>query len=126
MLHLPDNTSDHCPIYCQINIENLFPTELSPPNIREPKPCWEKANIEQKEDYKRMLQESLKSVEVPTHISVCQNVHCKNDSHNNECDDLLLSVMEKIKSATDECIPSPKRVNPNWKEISNSTVAMKR
>ena len=57
-----------------------------------------------------MLQESLKSVEVPTHISVCQNVHCKNDSHNNECDDLLLSVMEKIKSATDECIPSPKRV----------------
>ena len=29
VLHLPDNTSDHCPIYCQINIENLFPTELS-------------------------------------------------------------------------------------------------
>ena len=109
VLHLPDNTSNHCPIYCQINIENLFPTELSPPNIREPKPCWEKANIEQKEDYKRMLQESLKSVEVPTHISVCQNVHCENDSHNNECDDLLLSVMEKIKSATDERIPSPKR-----------------
>ena len=50
VLHLPDNTSDHCPIYCQINIENLFPTELSPPNIREPKPCWEKANIEQNED----------------------------------------------------------------------------
>ena len=70
VLHLPDNTSDHCSIYCHINIENLFPTELSPPNIREPKPCWGKANIEQKEDYKRMLQESLKSVEVPTHIGM--------------------------------------------------------
>ena len=74
MLHLPDNTSDHCPIYCQINIENLFPTELTLPNIREPKPCWEKANIEQKEDYKRMLQESLKSVGVPTHISVKMSI----------------------------------------------------
>ena len=49
VLHLPNNLSDHCPIYCSINVNNLH-SECRIPITPKSKPSWKKATSDQKEN----------------------------------------------------------------------------
>ena len=105
VLHLPDNSSDHCPVYCIVNIDNLHKTVESIPKDTAPKPCWKIATTEQKEVFKSKLEERLANIPFPLNVTACHNTHCVDITHNNNCDDVLLSFLETIKLTADECIP---------------------
>ena len=47
VLHLPNNLSDHCPIYCSINVNNLH-SKCRIPITPKSKRSWKKATSEQK------------------------------------------------------------------------------
>ena len=47
VLHLPGNTSDHCPIYCSLKI-NISPSSRTPITCNKSKPSWKKATDIQK------------------------------------------------------------------------------
>ena len=56
VLHLPNNTSDHCPIYCTVHTETLYPK----PRVgitSKSKPSWKKASEQQKIAFHVKLEE---------------------------------------------------------------------
>ena len=74
VLHHPDNSSDHEPIYCVLESLALSQsvTEKAP---YKPKPSWRMASKEQKEQYKYLLDTRLSSIIVPTQVTECVDVH---------------------------------------------------
>ena len=96
VLHLLDNLSDHCPVYCRLPISDLknVPTRSLPKQVH--KPSWSHASDEQKQQYVVNLEKSLKMIEVRDGIMSCNNVHCCEESHLAECDELILSILEII------------------------------
>ena len=50
VLHIAENSSDHCPIYCVIDTELLI-KKTSETNSTKQKPCWKKASQDNKRDY---------------------------------------------------------------------------
>ena len=48
VLHIASNTSDHCPIYCKININNLQ-AKCRTHHLPKPKACWKKLLMNRKQ-----------------------------------------------------------------------------
>ncbi len=109
VLHLPENTSDHCPIYCLLNVENISHPKDSSSTIYEQKLCWNKATSDQKEIYKKNLEDCLKSIAIPTHMMQCHDVHCLNACHNDDNDEMLCTIIENIKTSAESSIPMSKQ-----------------
>ena len=51
VLHIASNTSDHCPIYCKIDTNNLQ-AKCRIHHLPKPKACWKKATDEPKANFK--------------------------------------------------------------------------
>ena len=120
VLHIPENLSDHCPIYCKIAAEiNTHSEEnKNPYQILESKPKWQKASSEEKSNYKHALDEKLKDVSVPLCITECRDVHCTDETHKRNCDKLMLDILQMIeKSAYDELPVNSLNIKNNKKGI---------
>ena len=46
--HHPDNSSDHCPIYCVLNIAGIQPDKAESKQKQQQKPSWSKAALKKK------------------------------------------------------------------------------
>ena len=90
VLHLPSNTSDHCPIYCSINTK-MLPSKCRTPMQQKPKANWDKASDEQRVNYIATLENNLRMESIPTSRQHCQDVHCHNANHHYESDDQINS-----------------------------------
>ena len=122
VLHLSDNFSDHCPVYCKIKtriVKRKSPS-LCPGNSN-PIPCWKKATDTQKLDYYHQLQSTLMSITIPTCVLNCNDVHCKNNTHKYALDDLMLEVLHSMETTADSTMPKPvgnsnkkNSTIPNW------------
>ena len=104
-LHLPNNLSDHCPIYCSINVNNLH-SKCRIPITPKSKPSWKKATSDQKENYQHTLDHCLRQLVVPRCIEHCHDVHCHDENHINNSDDFLMEMLRTIQSTADTCLPS--------------------
>ena len=74
VLHLPENLSDHCPIYCVVDIKGIQSTQsdqLPPKN----KPSWKKASKENRINFHNILLDKLNNLEIPDCVSKC-NLQC--------------------------------------------------
>ena len=121
VIHHPENPSDHSPIYCileSITTDSLGhkPAEVSS------KPSWKKATDEQKEYYEFLLEEKLNSVMVPTEVSECKNLHCKDDIHLEAIDWYVAEVLEAVQEASEKSLPIPKpasvrKTTPGFHEL---------
>ena len=124
VLHLPNNLSDHCPIYCKLSLEIYVPKKgsslyQSEGNI---KPCWRKSSKEERLNYSRELEEKLKTVIIPSCLVNCRDVHPSNESHKVACDEHMLEILGCIEKAANECLPlhnskvgnRHKNVIPRW------------
>ena len=78
VLHLPENSSDHEPIYCVVDLlvenDSVVP---SPASVTE-KPSWKRATNKQKEKYYCKLEEKLAGLVTPVSVTNCKEVHCEN------------------------------------------------
>ena len=114
VLHLPDNLSDHSPVFCIMN-SGMVEKLSSQAHPAKPKtyPCWKPATDSQKLGLYNELQSRLQRLGVPSCVTACTNAHCKNDEHKHEIDSMMLDVLHSLESAADIEIPKPKFVNTN-------------
>ena len=105
VIHLPENSSDHEPIYCVVasNIEKDSPGPKSA-SVPE-KPSWKRATNEQKEEYFYNLEAKLSMLNTPDSITGCQNVHCKDNDHFVEADEHMIDILNSVEAASYEALP---------------------
>ena len=120
VLHLPDNSSDHSPIYCTVNMSAINHTDTSP-KAATPRPSWKRASPEQKLEFKADLTDKLARIYTPVSALSCQNVHCKDPKHREDLDSYTLEVLETVQAAAEETLPTPatsnragRFVRPGW------------
>ena len=120
VLHLPDNKSDHSPIYCKISFSSIQQT-FSVPKTSQAKPSWKRANLEQKSEYRDKLSARLSLVSLPYSVLQCRHVHCKDSQHLKDLDQYTIEVLETVQAVAEECLPTPspsrkpgKAARPGW------------
>ena len=91
-----DNLSDHCPIYCRLRIADVNNTLNKSSFNSGPKPSWNNASDDQKREYIVNLERYLKLIEKPHGLVNCDDVHCCEQKHRLECDELMTNILETI------------------------------
>ena len=124
VLHLPDNLSNHSPVFCNIKTQiiNKHPSSPCPVKTNAP-PCWKMATDTQKLDYCNELHRKLQILNLPACAMNCYDVHRKNEMHICAIDELMIEVLQSMEVIADIQIPKPKISNsqksnssiPNWK-----------
>ena len=123
VLHLPENMSDHEPIYCKLKVQ----TALINPVVQDEKarryiPSWRTATDIQKKAFSQLLDERLSQVEVPYHCLDCRDVHCNSANHIRELDVFMSDVLGTIEECAEQKLskkqacPKKKKNLPEWKE----------
>ena len=107
VIHHPDNTADHEPIYCIFSSITISKSSIeSAP--RPPRPSWRRATGEEKEQYNIMLEARLRSIMVPVQVSECQDIHCKDEEHLEAIDWFTREVLEGVQAAAEATLPCPR------------------
>ena len=81
VLHLPNNTSDNCPIYCIVDIKTMPPKKRILTNQQQSNPSWKRATDEQKANFKTTLENKPQLIDFPSDLYFCRDVHCKDECH---------------------------------------------
>ena len=125
VIHLPENLSDHCPIFCTIDIEAIPVEKAEKKHEDISKPSWKKATEGEKINYSQWLEANLSNIQVPESLP-CKDVKCRDSDHCKDADEFITSVLECVDSAATSSLPSPSppsssstsRQNvPGWKEF---------
>ena len=123
VIHHPDNMSDHCPIFCKIDISKIEADRETNSPKHTPKPSWKKSTNEEKENFVSELNDLLSQIHVNEEVIRCEDVHCKDDEHIRATDDLIISVLESVDKASQESLHQPscksntsKVPIPGWSE----------
>ena len=104
VIHHPDNSSDHEPVFCVLEAITLS-SSSSQGVTPQPRPSWKKANKDEKDMYRYMLDRKLEAIMVPTQISECKDPHCKNEEHLEAVDWFCAEVVEAVQNAGEETLP---------------------
>ena len=124
VIHHPDNKSDHSPVYCVLEFQNVE-QQVSGPALYKPRPSWKKSKPEQKDNFKTELEDRLSRLETPLSVTTCRDVGCKDPAHREDLDNFTLDLLETMQTVAEEnlSIPIPKVENlskkksvPGWKE----------
>ena len=81
---------------------------VAQPVTYRPRPSWQLAGPEEKEQYKCMLDTELGSVMIPSQLSNCQDTHCKDEEHLEALDWFAAETMEAVQRAGEQTLPFPK------------------
>ena len=117
VLHLPDNKSDHSPIYCTVNMSSIE-HDFSQPKPSKPRPSWMRSTCEQKLEYKSLLEERLAMLTTPESVINCGDVHCRDSQHKEDLDKYTIEVLEAVQSVAEESLPVPASSNKDGRKIS--------
>ena len=107
VLHLPNNTSDHCPIYCIVDIKTMPPKKRVLTKQQQSNPSWKRATGERRANFKTKLEHKLQVIDIPSNLMFCRDAHCKDECHIHECDKFLVEALDSIKLSAASCLPSP-------------------
>ena len=104
VLRLPENTSDHSPIYCIIeNSHCKSHTNINPKtNARH---NWTKATVQQKDNFNKTLQCSLLDISIPDCLTECRNIHCRNEDHLSAIDMHMITILKTIDDNVKNVLP---------------------
>ena len=102
-LHLAENMSDHSPIFCKLNISCNQSSVSSDTTISFP--SWKKATDSEKSEYFNQLERDLVKINIPTCVTNCNDVHCKNELHKSAIDDVMLEVLQTVENSANTYIP---------------------
>ena len=123
VIHSIENSSDHSPIYCVIDSQNLKQNETKL-SSSVPKPSWKKASEDEKGFFRETLSSKLSKISIPDTVIECQNVQCNHADHRDTIDDYTEAVLEVIDDTAFDCLPVPSDNNsdskirriPGWNE----------
>ena len=115
VLHIPENTSDHCPIFCKIDVKKLPTISTANKTVNSPNASWRKANESERNNYITLLDERLRTLEVPDEVDRCRNVNCDSKCHIEKIDEFFICILNTIKTTADDCLPCNKK-----KKVGNS------
>ena len=107
VIHHQDNSSDHEPIFCVLESLTLKPS-VTKPTAHSPRPSWRLATAQEKEQYSYQLDTRLGSIMIPTQVSECKDVHCRDPIHLEACDWYTAEIMEAIQDSAENSLPVPK------------------
>ena len=108
VLHLPGNTSDHCPIYSKFQIENAddVVTDSTQTNMhKNAKPSWKNATTEQKMKYADKLENLMTTLPIPRCLEDCKDVNCNDKSHRDACDQFMVEILSCMEKTAEAHIP---------------------
>ena len=121
VLHSPDNSSDHCPIYCVVKLSNIQLEKGKSVSGME-KPSWRKASPDEKQSFQTLLDCKLQELQVPVSIQNCVDVKCMDPSHSVDADDMISNILDAVETSAKESLPSQKKspsvrknAVPGWK-----------
>lgn len=124
VLHLCDNFSDHSPVFCKLKNNGTAKRTTSNCSVNiKSFPNWKRSTDTQKLSYFNELGNKLKNLKIPTCVTDCYDLHCKNEMHRSATDDLMLDILSSIETSTNNNIHTPKKNKtdnfntsiPNWK-----------
>ena len=101
VIHHPDNTSNHSPIFVKINAGNLkvdVCKTQSPPRT-----SWTKASEEARLEYVNTVAAKLQEVEIPACIN-CSDMHCT--AHKDDITSYTIDVLEAVECAARSSLPT--------------------
>ena len=104
VLHLVENESDHCPIFCIISIPRITPTKQKPHQYLGQKPSWKKASNEEKETFKGTLADKLQHITAPGSMQ-CRIPKCNQLDHRNDSDNYIEEVLNAMSTSAKESLP---------------------
>ena len=100
VLHHPENTSNHSPIFVKIDAGSLqVDVEQC---TSSPRTSWTKATEEAKSRYKVTVASKLSELQVPECIS-CTDLHCHD--HFDAIADYTIEVLESVEAAAKDSLP---------------------
>ena len=121
VIHIPENMSDHCPIFCRFKMTKSSAQKQETAHEVIMRPSWKYASEKQKADYRDDVKTSLERICIPQHLLNCRNVHCKQINHKDDTDRLMYDVINGMESAAERNITPAKKQHtkkakiPNWK-----------
>ena len=101
-----ENTSDHEPIYCIMNVKTKIVAESVGEKMS--KPSWKKASVEEKVMFQFLLEEKLSRISVPTQVTECRDLGCKDVIHLEAIDWFSIQTLNAIQEAGEEALPNTK------------------
>ena len=100
VLHHPENTSNHSPIFVKIDAGSLqVDVEQC---TSSPRTSWTKATEEEKSRYKVTVPSKLSELQVPECIS-CTDLHCHD--HFDAIADYTIEVLKSVEAAAKDSLP---------------------
>ena len=120
VLHVPDNLSDHCPIYCVVNCSFDSTVSKVIGNNFQPKPKWKLANSEEKLLFKNDLDTRLSKLQLPESM-LCTDFTCKDQEHLDQADSFIVSILDAVENSAHAFVPTQnvcqakaKKQKPGW------------
>ena len=105
VLHIPEDASDHCPVYCVLDTNGLK-VEKTKAQITNPRPSWKRAEPEEKGNFVNILRVKLDNIEIPNCAQDCSDVHCSNDDHIEAIDNYTEKVFESLDLTAKQALPN--------------------
>ena len=80
----------------------LIKTDISKPANQNPRPSWKASTEEEKELYKKSLDEKQYDIFVPIPLVTCNDVKCCETEQCDMLDKLAIDVIETIQSSAED------------------------
>ena len=124
VLHLPDNRSDHSPIFCVLSLEGIHHDKTEASHDQQQKPSWKRASREEKENFESLLEDRLSQLIIPISVLECRDVKCRDPTHKEDLDNFAMDLLETLQEIAETTLPMPSKkgkgrdngVIPGWNE----------
>ena len=123
VITLPDNMSDHCPIYCKLKLSGRLYSKAEDENTKKI-PMWKSASEAERDRYCKRLDSLVKSIKFPKRLLRCKDVTCTLTHHLHGLDDIMEQLLKAVEISAREHIPILKQnkikrkkndIIPRWK-----------
>ena len=120
-LHLPENMSDHEPVFCKFQLPTIESTESVGSATKRKMPSWNKADDAKWASFIFDLCSRVENIDLPHNAILCRNAKCRDSSHIKHLDDLMEQVLSALEDAAKRNLPIPEAKSgkmriPEWKE----------
>lgn len=116
VLHLPDNTSDHSPIYCSTNLTCLNVTSQAETQESH-RFNLKNLNSDDFVDYAYILEKKLTEVHIPR-CADCRNVHCIDTDHIAEIDNYAMDILEAMDLSIKSIVRKKEHIKAKCKIVA--------